>query len=568
MTEKEAQAQVTLPIQTGTVNDVNLPWLLLCSQENRERRILCLGITAEEVGLIQCLLKYFTIVASCSFSDVSSTVSKLPLNVIVKHLNENISVLPYDTGMFDVVVICSFPSSGGISSCFFSEIYRVLSARGHLFFCFSNKLSYQRVKQLLRFTSNIKRMRGGGESLPHSVLSCENSLLKAGFCLPHFYTFSPSCNELSKIRDCNNSSHPAYSQGPFTSLKRHCVQFLKNTRFVRNYLATYYGVVASKRNDVSVIPSLVARALTYELQGAFWQVLGDTFDVTGKGTFVFKLFDRKSQTSAICKISLNQATRKHLEANYSALADISADPGISVEVKERIPSVIIKSEINGYSYFVEELKQGVPAVQYRHDRKAYDDILYESSTLITAIHNSTLVEDKNFGKSAISTKLELLRRFIQSDSDFIINLEKFLQNSLQDHVLFVATKGDCSANNIIVNLKKEISGIIDWDQAQKISFPMVDIINLIESFRRNSENKSMGQVVIEIFFEGKRSDLENNILKEYCSCLSLSVDDFIPFAVLYWIDHIIAQDFSSICKDKKWMQNNIILVINYLKKYI
>jgi hypothetical protein len=97
---------------------------------------------------------------------------------------------------------------------------------------------------------------------------------------------------------------------------------------------------------------------------------------------------------------------------------------------------------------------------------------------------------------------------------------------------------------------------------------MVDIINLIESFRRNREKKSMGQVMLECFFEGQRTDLENTILHEYCSRLSLSEEDIFPFAVLYWLDHIIAQDSARVCVQKTWMLNNVFKVKEYLKNHI
>jgi hypothetical protein len=495
-----------------------------------------------------------------------NSIDTLP-NRFIGHPDYTLPELPYPSDSFNLVFIHHLQVSAKDMLTFFSEIHRVLDSRGHLFFCFQNQFSQQRVKQLLSFTKKPKTKEEKKPLLLLGVSSCRKALLQTGFSSPHFYSFSPDCDRLSQIRDCHTRPQDAAWQlKPSRSLKQQCVRYLKNTGFMRDRLAVHYGVATGKQGSLNSIPIRLTEQLAEKQPGTSWQVAGDTFSVTNKGTFVFTLYEQQSKKYGICKIPLNPATASHLKKNYSELACIQANQDIPHATRRKIPAPVARSTFHDYIYFIEELKEGVPAVCYGFEKLTYDTLLLEAAQLITSIHSKTSCLDSFHGTTLIKNKITDFRRLAAADNIFFSELEHFLQTSLQTQSLFVAGKGDCSANNIIVDSNKRISGIIDWDQAQQKTFPLVDIINLIESFRRNSETKAMGQLVIEKFLTNKRNDLEDRILEEYCSALSLTTADYTPYAILYWLDHILAQDFSSISKDRKWMQNNVYQVVTFLEK--
>ena len=262
--------------------------------------------------------------------------------------------------------------------------------------------------------------------------------------------------------------------------------------------------------------------------------------------------------------------KKQLNQNFQQISYLHENGCIADDIKEIVPRPIIRSSCNKCYYYTEELKTGKTAVSFRESPEILNKILENAGQKILQLHLETkilsktgITEQKNLIEKKIRRVCKILGNEYNNSIDLI---NSYLKKSLLPAKLpMVFHKGDCSANNILVSQNHFVCAFIDWDQSCQCGFPIVDLINLIESFKRHSLKQSMGNIMVEFLFPGKLSVLENALLSQYCNKMNISKKMIFPFCIIYWLEHITAQDYTH---DNKWMKNNVFQVIEYLRKTI
>jgi len=478
-----------------------------------------------------------------------------------------VPVIPFKDNVFNVVFI-NQNLSLKTNSVFLAEVWRVLKDTGMVYFGAENKFSYKKLKQIKEKIVNIFPPFQNSEHKDQtlSIYGYKKLLKKSGFTSTEIFSLMPDSNQTNSMEALDHKApfniKKSKHSGNLSIKKR-----VKNSKIIKKYMTPFFGIFSKKTSDLKNTVDTIIGEVTVFLNNGSWEISDSAFQITQKGTFVFKLINQSMQQEIIVKISLNSVTKKQLGQNYQQIASVHENDCISGDIKEIVPIPMMHSVCNKYNYYIEELKAGETAVSFHRSPEILNRILFNSAQKILQLHSATkklnqtsVTEQKNI----LDKKIDKIRKFLGNEYNENINaVNHYLRDTiLKANLPLVFHKGDCSAHNILVSQDYSITALIDWDQSLQYGLPLVDLINLIESFKRHSLKQSMGSILIDYLFLEKLSDLDKELFSQYCNKMEISLTMIFPLCVIYWIDHVTAQDFTN---DDKWMKNNVFSVMDYLK---
>jgi SAM-dependent methyltransferase len=558
----------------GQASDIHIPWLLLVPQV-LERRVLVLGY--DSVFGLSGLAERNSVVCICTFSgDEENLFSNSPslrkFENITITTSDSLSDLPFENDSFDLCIADGRMLDRGDSKLL-AEIFRVLSERGTIFLSAKNGLYYRRIRSLGKspygLGAYLKLLWHG---IRESGCGGYRGILKMNhFQDLHCYSMATEGGS-NRIFDFGGPQETRPFFGKNSVGKISLSRTLKRSRVFEKYFGQGYGVRASKIAEANcVLDEIVANVAAKVSPGI--NRCGPEIFVTQKGSAVFFVedTDAKERGGYIVKVSLGGVATEQLSGNYGSILAIHDHPEIAEDVKKCVPVPVCKSECCGYSYFVEEKVSGYPAVSLTGSGAAYDQVLDEASSVIQELHSSSshfLPAHSDRQKELVLEKISQVGRLVPRERQEELNaICSYLIDKLVDEgIPMVFHKGDCSANNILVENGGKLSlFLIDWDQSCPSYFPFVDIINLLESFKRNRDNIAMGDVLINSYFKQEFSGTESAIISRYCDEMGLVGTSVFPLTILYWLDHVCAQNFTIIENNSVWIRNNIFSILTYLK---
>jgi hypothetical protein len=515
-----------------------------------------------------------------------------PVNRSFKKIKcDNLRSLPYDDSYFDSIIFDRISNENGKSisseqNARFNEwidknkklinieLSRILSVNGVLLKLKANKLSPYNFKKALGFNTDngvvlkvVKFLNCAFKIIKILLLRLKTKLLcfiKRSWInhkIIKKYILKINNGEINDIIDYSIYNDKKNKQDLSNGLK----QRLKQSRFFLKYFEGAKCAVYYNTTKVETVCNCIVQDISQALNYRYNLKNKATYFITNKGVMCI-IFEE-----IIIKIGLNPVTVIQLEKNCASIKLIKTDSNIPGQFKLVIPELLFDGVNSNLKYCVEELMPGLPAVTYADNDADFDTILKNALKLVQELHVDTR-------KKRISN--DIIRLFISERINYI---KLLLDNKYEKTVLMVSDylnhwlnynnlpsvfqKGDCGANNILVAEDLSISAIIDWDQALSEGLPLIDILNLIESFKRYRLKKEIGIIMIEYFFPNKLSENENEFLKKYCNDMEISIDFLKPLSIIYWLIHVFEQNNSSIAiNNESWVKNNIIQVINYLEK--
>ena len=505
---------------------------------------------------------------------------------------DNLRSLPYADSYFDSIVFDSVSDENG--KCISSEqnarfnewidknkksinieLSRILSVNGVLLELKANKLSPYNFKKAIELNTDNGIVFKFVKFLNYAFKIIKILLLRSITKLFYFiklfwinhkvvkkYILKINNDEINDIIDYSVYNDKKNKQALSKSLK----QRLKRSHFFLKYFegakcAVYYNNTTKVETVCNCIIQDISQALShrYDLKNKA------TYFITNKGVMCI-IFEE-----IIIKIGLNPVAVIQLEKNCESIKLIKTDSNIPDQFKQFIPDVLCSGVSSKVRYCVEELMPGLPAVTYADNDADFDRILKNALKLLQELHVDTRKKRISYDiiRLFISERINYIKLLLDNKYEkTVLMISDYLNHCLSDYNLpSVFQKGDCGANNILVAEDLSISAIIDWDQALPEGLPLIDIFNLIESFKRYKLKKEIGVIMTEFIFPNKLERSEHEFLKTYCHNMGISIELLKPLSIIYWLIHVFEQNNSSIAiNNKNWIQNNIIAVINYLEK--
>ena len=144
-----------------------------------------------------------------------------------------------------------------------------------------------------------------------SIYGYKKLLKKAGFAHTRFFSLIPNDNKIKEIEDLG---HMTFKYPGSLNLKK----IVKKSKIIRKYMAHNLGLFSIKNGDYdNTIDSIIAD-ITASLNNGRWEISDSTFQITQKGTFVFKLINRHRKQGINRKNSFEFCGKKTVESKFSA----------------------------------------------------------------------------------------------------------------------------------------------------------------------------------------------------------------------------------------------------------
>ncbi|MBU1013350.1 MAG: aminoglycoside phosphotransferase family protein [Bacteroidetes bacterium] len=447
-----------------------------------------------------------------------------------------------------------------------NQSYRVLKKNGVFLQIIINKLSINYIKNKLDYIINNKNLYNLSAL---NYLTCNllkktffliNSLFKEKqkFKWANIYLFKTNIEGVNEIIDYDKFKHNNTIK-PNVTIK----QYIKDSLFYKRFFSDCYCKVKYRSKNHQTLYELIFSDIKRNLNCGL--VDDSIFCITEKGVICVR------SKNYIIKIALNDLSSSQLYKNFVGIKHIHSQLNISKEIHEIVPENVYQGNVLGsdINYYVEELKPGKPASSYSNTVFEYDIILENSIKAVHKIHLYTKKDrlDNEFIGSYILERITFLDTIVNNEYNVVIKkIYQYLIDYFENNnIPSVFQKGDCSASNVLVDESLSVSAIIDWDQNNTEGLPLIDIINLLESFKRHNLNKGMGFILVEYILPRKFNDIEKRLIGEYCSDLKLPEDLFKPISILYWLEHIFAQKNVLLSENNSWITNNIFYVLDYMK---
>ncbi|MEW8506769.1 MAG: phosphotransferase [Candidatus Thiodiazotropha sp.] len=480
-------------------------------------------------------------------------------NIYILVIDHN-KKLPFNDDLFDVVILSNELLDKNYN--LICESHRILKESGTLYFHTDNRFSARNFIQILRPPFDLGDIKSGS-----NLIKYKRMLAKVGFRKINSFSFYPNHETPINIditEESKKSAIKRHDQSVSDIFKR----IIQGTSLYRRHLADTYGICSVKNSGKNHIDLIIEQINKQDGTSAYKLYNGEII-ITVKGSLLFKLSCDNNKQEGIVKVALNQQVNDQLQQNYKQIEAIASDCNIPDLFKQSVPRLLGQGECKGYNYYFEELKSGVPAVNFRSSADILERILINVTDLITILHANTcrqLPQARSSALHQLHEKIETMDALTEQKYTLEFRyLSQLLTESIYlSDIPMVFQKGDCSIHNVLVNDDYSVSALIDWDQSEVTGFPLVDVINLIESFKRHSLRIGMGKIVRDYLLPMKLTDLEKELLTKYCEKLGISKDLYKTMCYVYWIEHVSAQMH---VHDKDWIKNNIHRITKYLSKH-
>lgn len=493
--------------------------------------------------------------------------------------------LPFPEGYFDTVVLQGvlewIPTSqeGNPKKIQFEtlrEINRALKKTGQIYIGIENRIGYEYFLGLpdnhsqLLYSSLLPRIvanwysliRSGTDYRTYTYTMQEHKRLleKSGYKKTHFYSLSPTYREFNQVVDISSDDKMQFEPTIYvkSNIKRF---FLKSPLY--KYFAPCFGIVASKDN---AYPSFIDSLLASISEQLSTKISIEKYLLSEKGVIILKVssIDRGNM---IVKIPLNTIADTHCNSNYENIRLFSQDKNIPIELKGYVPKPIFSGKYKNVHYFVEERIEGING--NRIEATLINKIFEQVNMFITKIHlstiNRTIIDEETYNK-LVGKYIIIIQTMFEDNAQkqILEKIEIYLKARLLGKELPVVwRKGDCSFNNIIVGSNnKELMGVIDWDLSMREGLPFLDLLTLLSGKNRVFK---LGELFINVLFKKNFQEYEEDIIENYFKAIQLPKEFFEPLCILFWINHVCAQNDYYIRFNEIWMEENFFNVLKYLE---
>ncbi len=258
------------------------------------------------------------------------------------------------------------------------------------------------------------------------------------------------------------------------------------------------------------------------------------------------------------------------------LGELHSDPRLQ-DFYNLVPKVLIKGEISGQIYFVEQIIPGITASEFLHRRMSSAQIQAEALAQITRFHQRTssfkvigLDELARWVDEPLATVQHSLENLSVADNyspAFERLAEKLKRTFLGNRLPVSWVHGDFAPGNILVTPDgKQVTGFVDWELTQKESLPLLDLSMLLITTQMIIQQKEIGAVVQTMLRDENWSQNELGFWDWTRQQLGCDGPERKSVVLLCWLHHV-ANNISKSTRYRNhrlWVFNNIETVLRAL----
>lgn len=203
---------------------------------------------------------------------------------------------------------------------------------------------------------------------------------------------------------------------------------------------------------------------------------------------------------------------------------------------------LLSSHIDSIPYYsIESRCNGVLASAYRFHPFVRKKIVNQAAKLIEEIHHETAciknIDEDDF-EGFIGNKISYIQDKVPDDVSGILHrIEDSLRRSLVGRKIpLTMSHGDYWLGNLIVSRENQgLKCVIDWSDASLKNLPLLDLLHLVATQRKEFANKYFGIFFLYILIPFRFRTWEKKIISSYMKRLEIPKKLWLELAICYWI---------------------------------
>jgi O-antigen/teichoic acid export membrane protein/aminoglycoside phosphotransferase len=271
------------------------------------------------------------------------------------------------------------------------------------------------------------------------------------------------------------------------------------------------------------------------------------------------------ENAALLKAADTQSGRAMIERQVTVLNSLHDDARLE-GWRELLPRILDAGHSAGISYGLETRLSGSDARASLGDTARRERFTAAALAAIADLNRRTarpVRADQALLDRHVSSPAKVVRAAIPTRTKSGLDrLAQTLTAELTGHQLVVGwTHGDYSADNVLVNGQEQVTGIVDWGQAERDGLVAVDVASLLLATEVEASSQELGPVVLAWLANPTSSALATMTTTQ-CALGGDEVDGR-ALMLLAWM-HMVS---SNLAKSKRyaanpiWMRRNVCAVL-------
>lgn len=266
----------------------------------------------------------------------------------------------------------------------------------------------------------------------------------------------------------------------------------------------------------------------------------------------------------VARIPLDELSARRCRNNKEILMALQ-----KTAIKKVTPVFLEEGTLLERSYFMESRLPGV-AIDVPISR--IDHLVEKTADFITQWHRETALEiemnEENYKKVVLPEIAAMASLLNSENQEKLRQVERKLKNQLLGKRLkTVWSHGDYKLENVLFEIHSgTITGVIDWDLANRSGLPLLDLLYLLLYKSALMERQTVAQLLVSRYLPCRIDEREKRILQKYTAALDLATADIQPLLILFWLHNITTRNRQATLDNgpgrEQWITDNIYKVLD------
>lgn len=289
---------------------------------------------------------------------------------------------------------------------------------------------------------------------------------------------------------------------------------------------------------------------------------------------VFVEYKHSGETRrAVIKLPLNEFASRRLQLNHDMLEFLAGARPIGEGKKGYFPAPLHKGSFERQAYFAESILEGESGGTLPLSRKDRERLIHEIFSFWISLQQS-LAHEIYFDEVTFTQQIEqpfrqtyelgARHRNVEVDPETIVDYLR--RHFLHQKFRLSLIHGDFSFRNLIFTPEiLTLKGVVDWDMARELCFPLLDVFHFFIRCQRISYKKSPIHVLGQLL---TRRDMDRDfkeILDMYLDTFGIEENLLQALGIIYWVQRFSAHLGTLKLFDEGFMRRNFDEPLQYFK---
>jgi protein-L-isoaspartate O-methyltransferase len=255
--------------------------------------------------------------------------------------------------------------------------------------------------------------------------------------------------------------------------------------------------------------------------------------------------DRRRDRRFIVRMPMEERAVVRAHVNSDITAELHGH-----DLPFAVPVFVSRGEVHGQPFFAEAMLDGstvdrielcTPRVYGRVARAGVRAITEFQCSLAEHVKFTPAILDRVVSPILTAAEEALAGH---TGSHLLPDINAYVTASLDGRCLpLVRTHGDYTFDNILLDReKKSVTGVFDWDLAQRRGMPLLDLFYFLVAMNRACTNRTFPPIFTEVLRTGF-ARLEQSLIKDYCRTLDVPEDLQNALFILCWLHHVGVREY-------------------------